>query len=105
MILLVLMKPEWLKVKLGGGEEYNKVKGILSSKGLHTVCQEASCPNLGECFSRGTATFLILGDICTRNCSYCNVKHGTPQKTNLKEAKKIAEAVKELGLKYVVVTS
>ena len=90
---------------MGGGETFGKVMDVLFSKDLKTVCREAKCPNLGECFSRGTATFLILGDTCTRNCSYCNVKHGTPQKTNLKEAKKIAEAVKELGLKYVVVTS
>ena len=99
------MKPEWLKVKIGSGEEYNKVKGILSSKGLHTVCQEASCPNLGECFSRGTATFLILGDICTRNCRYCDVKNGKPLKTNPYEPKRVAEAVRDLNLKYVVITS
>jgi len=98
-------KPEWLKVKIGGGEKYTKVKAALNSKGLHTVCQEASCPNIGECWERGTATFLILGDICTRNCKYCNVKTGTPAKVDYKEADRIAAAVKELGLKYVVITS
>jgi len=99
------MKPEWLKVKLGGGEEYNKVKAILNSKNLNTVCQSASCPNIGECFSKGTATFMILGDICTRNCKYCDVKYGVPLKVNPHEVSKIAEAVKELNLKYVVITS
>ena len=99
------MKPDWLKVKIGSGEEFNKVNEILKSKGLNTVCQEANCPNKGECYSRGTATFMILGDICTRNCKYCNVKQGTPLHTNPHEPKKVAEAVKELGLKYVVITS
>jgi lipoyl synthase len=99
------MKPEWLKVKLGGGEEYNKVKDILNSKNLNTVCQAASCPNIGECFSRGTATFMILGDVCTRDCRYCDVKTGVPSKVNPREAFKIADAVKELNLKYVVITS
>lgn len=99
------MKPEWLKVKLGGGEEYNKVKEILSSKNLNTVCQSASCPNMGECFSKGTATFMILGNICTRDCRYCDVKYGVPLKVNPHEVSKIVEAVKELNLKYVVITS
>jgi len=99
------MKPSWLKVKPGSGEEFNKVKEILKSKNLKTVCQEANCPNLGECFSKGTATFMILGDICTRNCLYCNVKHGKPLYSNPHEPKKVAEAVKELNLKYVVITS
>ncbi|MBU0628554.1 MAG: lipoyl synthase [Nanoarchaeota archaeon] len=101
----MLRKPDWLKVKLGGGEEYNKVIGILKDKNLHTVCQEANCPNMGECFCRGTATFMILGDICTRNCKYCNVKNGKPLHTNPHEPKQVAEAVRELGLKYVVITS
>jgi len=99
------MKPDWLKVKLGGGGEFSKVKSILESKGLHTVCQSAACPNLGECFSRGTATFMILGEICTRNCKYCNVKNGKPGVVNPHEAKKVADAVKDLDLKYVVITS
>jgi lipoyl synthase len=101
----MLRKPDWLKVKLGGGDEFNKVKNILSSKGLHTVCEEANCPNLGECFCKGTATFMILGDICTRNCKYCNVKNGIPSHVNPHEPKNIAEAVKDLELKYVVITS
>src|SRR3989339_456772 len=101
----MLRKPDWLKVQLGGGEEYNKVKEILRSKNLHTVCEEANCPNIGECFGKRTATFMILGNICTRNCRYCNVEHGTPLALDGKEPKRIAEAVKELNLKYVVITS
>ena len=101
----MLRKPDWLKVKLGGGEWYAKVKSILQSKGLHTVCEEANCPNLGECFCRGTATFMILGNICTRHCLYCNVQQGTPKSVDFLEPKKVAEAVKELNLKYVVITS
>lgn len=99
------MKPEWLKVRLGGGEDFNKVRGILKAKGLNTVCQSANCPNLGECFSRGTATFMILGNECSRNCRYCNVSHKVPLKVNPHEPKQVADAVKELGLRYVVVTS
>ena len=101
----MLRKPDWLKVQLGGGEEYNKVKEILRSKNLHTVCEEANCPNIGECFGKRTATFMILGNICTRNCRYCNIEHGTPLVLDGKEPKRIAEAVKELNLKYVVITS
>lgn len=99
------MKPDWLKTRLGGGEDFNRVKATLVNKNLNTVCQEANCPNLGECFSKGTATFLILGDTCTRNCLYCNVRHGIPSKVNPHEPKMVAEAVKELGLRYVVITS
>jgi len=102
--LFNIMKPEWLKVKLPSGEAYNKIKS-LSEGTTHTICEEAKCPNLGECWDKGTATFLILGDICTRNCIYCNVKHGTPGKVDAKEPEKIAEIVKKLNLKYVVITS
>ena len=98
------MKPEWLKVKIPLAEAYNRM--IALTKGsTHTICQEAKCPNLGECWGKGTATFLILGDTCTRNCLYCNVKHATPSKVDAKEPEKIAEIVKKLGLKYVVITS
>ncbi len=99
------MKPSWLKVKVGSGENFYKVMETIKKEGLHTICHEANCPNLGECFSRGTATFMILGDICTRNCRYCNVKHGKPAKTDYLEPKRIANAVKKLNLKYVVITS
>ncbi len=98
------MKPEWLKVQLPSGEAYSKVKSVLEGK-THTICEEAKCPNLAECWQKGTATFLILGDRCTRNCLYCNVKHGKPAKSDANEPKKIAGIVKELGLRYVVITS
>lgn len=98
------MKPEWLKVKIPSGEAYAKLKSLLEGS-THTICEEARCPNLGECWDRGTATFLILGDICTRNCRYCNVKYGTPSSVDFKEPEKIANIVKKLGLRYVVITS
>lgn len=98
------MKPEWLKVKIPSGEVYNKIKSLLEGS-THTICEEAKCPNVAECWGKGTATFLILGDTCTRNCKYCNVKHGTPSKVDGKEPEKIARIVKKLGLKYVVITS
>ncbi len=98
-------KPGWLKVELGGGEEYNNISRLIRNKSLHTICEEAKCPNKAECFSNGTATFLILGENCTRNCLYCNVNHKKPTMPDFDEPRKIAEAVKELGLKYVVITS
>ena len=98
-------KPPWLKVKLPCGSDFNHVKGILSSLRLHSVCQEARCPNMTECFSAGTATFLILGNICTRNCRYCNVQYGTPEKVDESEPERLVRAVKELGLTYIVITS
>jgi lipoic acid synthetase len=97
--------PDWLKVRIGGGENYSKVKTLLRSAKLHTICEEAKCPNIAECFGSGTAVFLILGDVCTRDCRYCNVKHGVPIALRLDEPRDIAESVKVLGLKYVVVTS
>ena len=99
------MKPDWLKVKLPSGENFNRVNNLLSQGKLHTICQEALCPNRAECWEKGTATFLILGDICTRYCSYCNVKTGKPGKPDLDEPRKIAELVKKLNLKYAVITS
>ena len=97
--------PDWLKVKIGSGKNYAKTKALLRSAKLHTICEEAKCPNIAECFGCGTAVFLILGDICTRNCKYCNVKHGKPQFLNLEEPHDVAESVKQLDLKYVVITS
>jgi lipoic acid synthetase len=97
--------PDWLKVRIGGGDNYFKVKTLLRSAKLHTICEEAKCPNIAECFGSGTAVFLILGNVCTRNCQYCNVTHGTPDCLNDTEPSNIAESVKILGLKYVVVTS
>ena len=97
--------PDWLKVRIGGGANYAKMKSLLRNAKLHTICEEAKCPNIAECFGSGTAVFLILGDVCTRNCRYCNVKHGTPNGLNVDEPRDVAESVRKLGLKYVVVTS
>jgi lipoic acid synthetase len=97
--------PDWLKVKIGGGENYIRMKSLLRNAKLNTICEEAKCPNIAECFGSGTAVFLILGDICTRNCRYCYVKYGKPLSLNLDEPHYVAESVKELGLKYVVITS
>ena len=97
--------PDWLKVKIGSGESFIRMKSLLRSAKLHTICEEAKCPNIAECFGCGTAVFLILGDTCTRNCRYCNVKHGDPLPLNPNEPKDVADSVKELDLRYVVVTS
>ena len=97
--------PDWLKVKIGGGAKYVKMKSLLRNSKLHTICEEAKCPNIAECFGSGTAVFLILGDVCTRNCKYCNVKHGTPTALNPNEPDDVAESVKQLNLEYVVITS
>jgi lipoic acid synthetase len=98
-------KPEWLKVRAGGGLQYASVKHAVQERGLHTVCQEARCPNIGECWGHGTATFMILGDICTRGCRYCAVDKGLPTELDLDEPAKLADAVVEIGLSYVVITS
>jgi lipoic acid synthetase len=97
--------PDWLKVHIGGGENFSKVKGLLRDAKLHTICEEARCPNIAECFGSGTAVFLILGTICTRDCHYCGVTHGSPGVLNSNEPHDVAESVKTLGLNYVVVTS
>lgn len=98
-------RPEWLKVRIGGYGKYKDVLGSLRSKELHTVCEEAKCPNRGECWAEGTATFLILGDICTRSCRFCAVKKGHPHSLSIEEPQRVAEAVKQMGLWYVVITS
>ncbi len=100
-----LRKPDWLRVRLPGGEPYKKVQGVLRGRRLHSVCQEARCPNIAECFQDGTATFLILGDTCTRNCRYCHVAHGVPSPPDSDEPSRLVEAVQALGLQYVVITS
>jgi lipoic acid synthetase len=100
-----LKKPEWLKIKVPGGEGYRTVKQLLKNHKLHTVCEEAFCPNMEECWGRRTATFMILGDTCTRNCRFCAVKKGVPLPPDPDEPRQLAEAVNELGLKYVVITS
>jgi lipoic acid synthetase len=98
-------KPEWLKVRAPGSENYHRLKGLMRGLGLHTVCEEANCPNIGECWHHGTATFMILGDTCTRSCGYCNVTHGTPKAPDLDEPVKVASAIHAMELAYVVVTS
>ncbi|MCS1351791.1 lipoyl synthase [Mechercharimyces sp. CAU 1602] len=98
-------KPEWLKVKLNTGENFGKLKKMMRSKTLHTVCEEARCPNLYECWSHGTATFMILGDICTRACRFCAVKTGLPTELDWAEPERVAEAVEQMEVKHAVVTS
>jgi lipoic acid synthetase len=103
--LKTLKKPPWLKKRIPPLQDLQKVKTILDKGGLHTVCEEARCPNLGECFSQGTATFLILGEVCTRNCGFCAVEHGIPVLPYETESEKVAQAVRKMGLQYVVITS
>lgn len=98
-------KPDWLKVKIPASAEFYSVREILDRHGLNTVCKEARCPNMAECFRAKTATFMILGDTCTRNCLYCNVRHGRPGAINTDEPIRVTKAARELGLKYIVVTS
>jgi lipoyl synthase len=98
-------KPEWLKVRAPGSPSYLRLKGIMRDLGLHTVCEEAQCPNIGECWNHGTATFMILGDVCTRACAYCAVSHGRPHPIDLEEPARVAAAIAALGLNYVVITS
>lgn len=98
-------KPPWIKTKIPFGNNFLKLKKVIKSNNIHTICSEALCPNLGECSEKGIATFLVLGDKCTRNCLYCNVKFGKPDSVDLSEPTRIAKTVKDLGLKYVVVTS
>jgi lipoic acid synthetase len=100
-----LRKPEWIRIKLSAGNEVTRVKQLLREHNLHTVCEEAACPNLGECFQHGTATFMIMGDLCTRRCPFCDVAHGKPLPLDPKEPRELAEAIKALALKYVVITS
>ena len=98
-------KPEWLKVKAPGSENYLRLKTLMRGMKLNTVCEEAHCPNIGECWHHGTATFMILGEVCTRACGYCAVAHGRPPVYDLEEPVRVADAVATLGLKYVVITS
>src|SRR5688572_28950441 len=98
-------KPEWLKVRAPGSPGYLRLKSLMRDLKLHTVCEEAHCPNIGECWHHGTATFMIMGDVCTRACGYCNVTHGAPAALDPNEADNLAEAVATLELAYVVVTS
>jgi lipoic acid synthetase len=98
-------KPSWLKVKAPGGPNYLTLKHMMRDLRLHTVCEEAHCPNIGECWEHRAATFMILGDVCTRNCAYCAVAHGTPAPLDVGEPQRLADAVAQMGLKHVVITS
>ena len=100
-----LPKPEWLKVRAPGSPSYTRLKGLMRELNLHTVCEEAQCPNIGECWNHGTATFMILGDVCTRACAYCAVSHGRPHEVDTAEPVRVADAIRTLDLSYVVITS
>jgi len=100
-----LRKPEWIRVRAGGGERFAEIKRILREARLHTVCEEASCPNIGECFGHGTATFMIMGALCTRRCPFCDVAHGRPLPLDAEEPRHLAETIARLKLAYVVITS
>ena len=98
-------RPGWLKARVPGGEQYSKIKNLIGQQRLHTVCEEARCPNMGECWSAGTATFMILGDTCTRSCGFCAVKTGRPGSLDWDEPRRVADAVKQMGLRHAVITS
>jgi len=98
-------KPDWLRVKLPIGEEYKKVRSLVDEYNLHTICQSGNCPNMGECWGAGTATFMILGNTCTRSCSFCAVKTGRPPEYDEDEPRRVAEAIKLMGVKHAVITS
>ncbi len=98
-------RPEWIRVRAPSGENYERLFSLMRSKSLHTVCEEAGCPNMGECWGSGTATFLMLGDICTRTCGFCDIKHGRPGPLDWAEPERVAQAVKSMNLKHAVITS
>ena len=98
-------RPDWLKVKVPLGENFSRLKGLMGHQHLHTVCEEARCPNMGECWNAGTATFMILGDICTRSCGFCAVKTGRPTRLDLEEPFRVAEAIRSMKIKHAVITS
>ncbi len=101
----ILRKPDWLKIKVPSGKEYISIKKIVTEHKLHTICTSGHCPNMHECWGRGTATLMILGDICTRSCKFCNVKTGRPLPADWEEPQRVAESVKLMGLKHAVLTS
>lgn len=98
-------KPDWLKVRIPIGEEYRRVKSIVDTNKLHTICQSGNCPNMGECWGAGTATFMILGNVCTRSCSFCAVATGRPKELDEDEPQRVAEAIQKMGVKHAVITS
>jgi len=98
-------RPSWIKVRAPSGETYEWLQGLMRKKALHTVCEEAGCPNMGECWGAGTATFLMLGNVCTRTCGFCDIKHGAPEMLDWLEPERVAQAVKAMGLQHAVITS
>ncbi len=98
-------KPEWLRVKMPSGPAYHNLQRLMRTKALHTVCEEAVCPNIGDCWGRGTATFLLMGDTCTRSCGFCHIRTGRPTRLDAEEPRRVAEAVQSMGLKHAVLTS
>lgn len=100
-----MRKPEWLKVRAAGGEKYREVKSLMKELTLHTVCQEALCPNIGECWEQGTATIMLLGSVCTRGCTFCDIARGKPVGLDLMEPFRVAQAIQRMGLEYAVLTS
>lgn len=100
-----MRRPSWIKVRAPSGETYEWLQSLMRKKALHTVCEEAGCPNMGECWGSGTATFLMLGDVCTRTCGFCDIKHGQPEIMDWLEPERVAQAVKAMGLQHAVITS
>lgn len=100
-----LRRPDWIKVRAPNGETYEQLKHLMRAKSLHTVCEEAMCPNIGECWGAGTATFLMMGDVCTRTCGFCDIKHGRPTALDFSEPERVAQAVKSMNLRHAVITS
>jgi lipoic acid synthetase len=98
-------KPKWLRVKLPTGKKYTQLRGLVEKYDLHTICTSGSCPNMGECWGEGTATFMILGNVCTRSCGFCGVKTGRPEDVDWAEPEKVARSIKIMGIKHAVVTS
>ena len=100
-----ISKPDWLKIQLPTGDEFKKVRSLVEENELHTICQSGNCPNQGECWGAGTATLMILGNVCTRSCQFCNVETGKPEAVDVREPYRVAQSVKTMGLKHVVITS
>ncbi|MGQ0602569.1 MAG: lipoyl synthase [Anaerolineales bacterium] len=100
-----LRRPEWIRVRAPAGENYERLKELMRAKTLHTVCEEARCPNIGECWGKGTATFLMMGDVCTRTCGFCDIKHGRPGVLDFAEPERVAQAIKAMALRHAVITS
>src|SRR3970282_387131 len=105
MVMQKSSRPEWLKVRFPMGANYQRLQELMRGQELHTVCEEARCPNIGDCWNRGTATFMILGDTCTRSCGFCAVKTGRPTELDEQEPERVARALEKLGLRHAVITS